>query len=247
VSDLPLFPLDVVVFPGMTVPLYIFEERYKTLVRRALADGESRFVIALARDATALGDGKPRLPDVGAFVSILTTDENADGSYQVLVHGQGRCRVQVQRTEHIEEPGGQKRPLHYTIDEPVPLERGDPNQEMLAAWDAIDTFRRYAETFFAFDALRQIDEALPDDPLYQASFICANVRIPLESRQVLLEAPTLTARFELARKLMEERLAGHRPDDASEDGSEDRSDDAFDDALGVEASFGPDADEPGES
>lgn len=227
----------------MTVPLYIFEERYKTLVRRALAEGESRFVIALAQDAAGLGDGKPRLPDVGAFVSILTTDENADGTYQVLVHGQGRCRVQVERTEHIEEPGGQKRPLHYTVDEPVPLERGDPNQEMLAAWDAIDTFRRYAEAFFAFDALGQIDEALPDDPLYQASFICANVRIPLESRQVLLEAPTLTARFELARKLMEERLAAHRPDDGSDDASDDGSDDGSADVLDVEAE--PGSDEPG--
>lgn len=208
----------------MTVPLFIFEERYKTMVRRALDGGNGRFAIALAQGRDGLGDGPPALPEFGAFVSILTTDENADGTFQVLVHGQGRCRIQVERTEHIEEPGGDKRPLHFIADEPAPLERADPNEELVAAWDAIDTFRRYAEVFFAFDALRQIDEALPDDPLYQASFICANIRVPLESRQVLLEAPTLTARFTLAKKLMEERLAGHRADDAPDGAGESASD-----------------------
>lgn len=216
-SELPLFPLDVVVFPGMTVPLHVFEERYKTLVRRVAAADEPRFAIALSRASSGIGDGVPGLADYGAFVSLLTTEESADGTFQVLVHGQDRCRVRVVRTEHVEEPGGgDTRPLHWIEDAPAPLGRDDPNEELVAAWDAIDTFRAYAETFFAFDALDQIEEALPEDPLYQSSFLCANIRVPLESRQVLLEAPSLTARFELAKKLMEERLAAHRPDDAPE-------------------------------
>lgn len=215
-SELPLFPLDVVVFPGMTVPLHVFEERYKTLVRRVVASDEPRFAIALSRASGGIGDGVPGLAAYGAYVSVLTTEESPDGTFQVIVHGQDRCRVRVARTEHIEEPGGDTRPLHWIEDVPAPLGRDDPNEELVAAWDAIDTFRDYAETFFAFDALGQIDEALPEDPLYQASFLCANIRVPLESRQVLLEAPTLTARFELAKKLMEERLAAHRPDDAPE-------------------------------
>ena len=215
-SELPLFPLDVVVFPGMTVPLYVFEERYRVLVREALEANGGRFAVALRREAGGLDDGVPGVAEYGAFVSILTTDENADGTLQILAHGQGRCRVRVRRTLHVEELGGDKRPLHFIEDEAAPLGREDPNAELLASWDAIDTFRRYAETFFAFDALRQIEEALPDDPLYQASFVCANIRVPLESREVLLEAPTLAARFELAKKLMEERLAAHRPDDASD-------------------------------
>lgn len=217
-SDLPLFPLDVVVFPGMTVPLYVFEERYKTLVRRALAGDDARFAIALADDGGGVGDGPAGLAAYGTYVHVLTTEENADGTLQVLVHGQERCRIEIVRTEHIEEASGDKRPLHFVADHPAPVVRGDPNAELVSAWDALDTFRRYAETFFAFDALGQIDESVPDDPLYQASFICANIRIPLPSRQVLLEAPSLQARFDLAKKLMEERLRAHQPDDAH-DGS----------------------------
>lgn len=213
-ADLPLFPLDVVVFPGMTVPLYVFEERYKTLLRQVQASEDKRFVIALADAGERLDDGPTGLAAYGAFVHVLTTEENADGTFQVLVHGQSRCRVDIVRTEYVEEATGDTRPLHFVADDPAPVGRSDPNAELVAAWDALDTFRSYAETFFAFDALRQIDEALPEDPLYQSSFICANIRIPLASRQVLLEAPTLEHRFELAKKLMAERLAAHRPDDA---------------------------------
>ena len=45
----------------------------------------------------------------------------------------------------------------------------------------------------------------------QASFVCANIRVPSDSRQVLLEAPSLSARFRLAQKLIYERLAAHTP------------------------------------
>ncbi len=48
---------------------------------------------------------------------------------------------------------------------------------------------------------------MPEDLLYQASFICANIRIPSEHRQALLETPSLVERFQLATRLMRERLA----------------------------------------
>jgi len=51
VRRLPLFPLpETVVFPGLLIPLYIFEERYKQMVRDLLARSEDqrRFVITLA-------------------------------------------------------------------------------------------------------------------------------------------------------------------------------------------------------
>lgn len=210
--ELPLFPLpDTVVFPGMTVPLQVFEERYKRLVRTVVEDELKRFVIALAPDPEAIRDRRPPLPKYGSFVDLLSVEENADGTFNVLAHGQERCLLEVAGEESVPEPEGNERSLYFVLDRPEPLERDDPNQEQLVAWDAVDTFRQYAATFFAFDAASQIEQALPDDPMYQASFICANIRVPAASRQVLLDAPTLSARFQLARKLMQERLDGHRP------------------------------------
>lgn len=211
-SELPLFPLpETVVFPGMSVPLHIFEERYKRLVRSTVESEPKRFVVTLAPDLEAIRDSRPPLPGYGTFVDLLSVQENADGSMNVLAHGQERCRLEVVREESVAEPEGNERPLYFVDDRPAPVERDDPNQERLVAWDAIDTFRAYAATFFAFDSTDQIEDALPEDPLYQASFICANIRVPAASRQVLLDAPTLAARFQLASKLMQERLDGHRP------------------------------------
>ncbi len=211
-SEVPLFPLEMVVFPGMTVPLHVFEERYKRLVRFCLAQEEKRFVIALATHNAPIRDTPVNVARSGAIVQILSVEENTDGTFELLVHGQERCAVAVSRREDVLELDGVGRPLMFTELEPEPLVRGDPNAEQVAAWDAIDTFRQYAREFFASGAQEQIEANLPDDLLFQASFVCANLRVPLDSRQVLLEAPSLRERFELARKMMSERLDGRSGD-----------------------------------
>jgi uncharacterized protein len=209
---LPVFPLpSTVVFPGMRIPLYVFENRYKRLVKYCLEQDEPRFVIALARQEDGILDGVSPFARVGTIVRIVQLAENPDGTYNLLGYGQDRCRTDRHQPEEVAEADGSSRTLYMSEEALYPLERGDPNLERVVAWDAIDTFRDYAKTFFAFDALRQIEEAMPDDLVFQASFICANIRVPVDSRQVLLEAPSLSQRFQIAQKLMQERLAAHRP------------------------------------
>ena len=203
---LPLFPLSLAVFPGMTLPLHIFEERYKKMVRDCVEENQRRFVIVLAKPAVDISDRDTPLYEVGSFVDILTVSENPDGTYDMLAHGQERCKVRVAKREPVQEMDGSTSQLLYTDETPYPLERGDPNLERVAAWDALDTFREYARAFFTPDAAEGIDEALPDDLVYQASFVCANLRVPVTSRQVMLEAPSLTERFNVAQRLMQERL-----------------------------------------
>ena len=202
-------------FPGMTVPLYVFEERYKRLVKVCLEQDQPRFVIALAQSSDVIRDGRHTFHKVGTYVHVLQASENPDGTYNLLGHGQGRCHINVADEEVIADADGGVRPLFYTTETDFPVERGDPNLEQVAAWDALDTFRVYAKTFFAFDALKQIEQVLPEDLMYQASFICANIRVPVDSRQVLLESPSLTSRFQLTQKLMQERLAAHKAEEAS--------------------------------
>ncbi len=207
---LPLFPLDVVAFPGMTVPLYVFEARYRRLVRWALEHEPNRFVLVLGRPQGVDGGATP-LHGVGTVMDMVRVEEGDDGTFEVIAHAQERVAVEPSEREDVPEPDGSTRPLYFTPYTPLPLERDDPNEERIAAWDALEAFRRYAATVFAFDAETQIDANLPRDPLYQASLVCANLRVPSVSRQVLLEAPSLIARFRLAQKLMDERLAAHAP------------------------------------
>lgn len=210
---LAVFPLDLVVFPGMTVPLRVFEERYKRLVRYTLELDGPRFVIARplspsAGEGPALGDGGAQaVEEIGALVDLLGANEQDDGSLRVLGHGRERCRVRIEQEESVPEAGGGGRPLFFCREDPQPLARGDPNEEHIAAWDALDAFRRYARRFFPKEAREQAEQAIPEDLLYQASFVCANLKMSPAEAQLLLEAPSLRERFETARRAMERRLA----------------------------------------
>jgi ATP-dependent Lon protease len=207
VDELAVFPLPVVVFPGMTVPLHVFEERYKRLVRHATALDEPRFVIAPPPGERLEDEGSARPGEIGTILDVLDASENPDGTFRLLGHGRERCRLVSVREENVPEPGGGERPLWYAQVEPWPLERGDPNDEQVAAWDALEAFERYGRRFFAPEAREQATSAMPGDPLYQASFVCANLRLPAPDAQRLLEAPSLVDRFREARAAIDVRLA----------------------------------------
>lgn len=198
-----MFPLDMVVFPGQSVPLYVFEARYRRLVRAAVEMEEPSFIIVRR---LASGDA----PVMGTLVRMVDLAERPDGTFTLTAHGGERVAVVVKHREDVAEPDGHERPLFFAEPESAPLQRGDPNAERIAAWDALEAFRAYARTFFG-SAAEGVDEHVPDDPLYQASFICANLRIDSTERQRLLEAPSLTERFRWAEQLMQERVAAHTP------------------------------------
>lgn len=207
-TAVPLFPLpELVVFPGMTLPLFIFEERYRKMVRDCVAANQRRIALVLADPGLQSVAELPGVAAVGSFVDILSVLENPDGTFNILTHGQERCRVEPAPSETVAAPDGTLSQLFYTEVVPYPLERGDPNRERLAAWDALETFRDYAGTFFAAEVQGQLEEALPDDLLFQASFICANLRLPAGERQALLEAPSLIDRFGAAQRRMRGQLA----------------------------------------
>jgi uncharacterized protein len=210
-SSLPIFPLpNTVVFPGMTVPLYVFEARYRKLVSYCLEHERPRFIIALNKKDSLLGETLP-FYSVGAIVQVVHVSQNPDGTYQLLGHGQERCKIEISSQEDFAEPDSSTRPLFFSHETLQPLERHDPNQECITAWDTLETFRQYANIFFTPQILEQLEGNIPEDLIFQASFICANIRIPSDLRQILLEAPSLLKRFQLSQNMMQERLEAHQP------------------------------------
>jgi Lon protease-like protein len=100
---LPLFPLSLVLFPGQTIPLHIFEERYKAMLKRCL-DEQIPFGIVLIKDGGRFGRGTPH--SIGTTARILTVDEIEPGAcllrteaphrgscYNITVRGEERFRV----------------------------------------------------------------------------------------------------------------------------------------------------------
>jgi Lon protease-like protein len=82
---LPLFPLDVVLFPGTPLPLHIFEPRYKEMVNECLAQKRS-FGIIRAKE-----EGFAHIGCTAKIVNVLKT--YADGRMNILTEGQQRFEI----------------------------------------------------------------------------------------------------------------------------------------------------------
>jgi Lon protease-like protein len=89
--QLPLFPLGTVLFPGMVLPLHIFEQRYRLLMARRV-DQDPAFGIVLTRKGREVGD-RPEIHAVGTAASLLRVVRYLDGRYDIAVGGGRRFRV----------------------------------------------------------------------------------------------------------------------------------------------------------
>jgi hypothetical protein len=91
VIELPLFPLDVVLFPGQVLPLHIFEDRYRLMIGRCLAE-DRPFGVALIRQGRE--PGAPTTPhDVGTIARIIDTTRLASGALDIVTVGTERFRI----------------------------------------------------------------------------------------------------------------------------------------------------------
>lgn len=89
--ELPLFPLRTVLFPGMPLPLRIFEERYKVMVRELLASG-GEFGVLLIREGQEVG-GSARPHEFGTLARIEEATELQGGRFAIEARGTSRFRL----------------------------------------------------------------------------------------------------------------------------------------------------------
>src|ERR1035437_897137 len=87
VMELPLFPLNVVLFPGQTLPLHIFEPRYRTMIQRCIEQGQP-FGVVLAREE----DASPYT--IGTAARITQIERLPDGRMNILTVGVERFILQ---------------------------------------------------------------------------------------------------------------------------------------------------------
>lgn len=206
--ELPVLEMpDTVVFPGMTLLLAFTEPRHLKLLNQVLRQEQHGFMISWAGD-NPYADSADRLPAHGTRMAVLAVSGNEQEGFAVTAHGQGRQHLKLARSLDINEPAGGHSSLLFVHDEPAPLLRTDPGEELLEAWDTVELFQEYARKFFRSDLQEEVRSALPDDPLYTASFVCANALLEPYQQQLLLAAPTLVARLRLVRSMIRDELAG---------------------------------------
>ena len=86
-----MFPLGSVLFPHMPLPLHVFEERYRALVRDCLA-GDRTFGVVLIERGHEVGGGDVRF-GIGCSATIAEAEQTPDGRWGVIATGLARFRV----------------------------------------------------------------------------------------------------------------------------------------------------------
>jgi Lon protease-like protein len=95
--QIPLFPLHTVLSPGIALPLHIFEERYRAMVKRCL-DTSTPFGVVLIRNGSEVapragGEQVISISGVGTFAEIREANKYLDGRWDLLTVGTGRFVV----------------------------------------------------------------------------------------------------------------------------------------------------------
>jgi Lon protease-like protein len=191
--QLPIFELPLVLLPGESVPLHIFEERYRQMIGRCLETGEPFGVVLSDPDGA-------RPVGCTAYVTDLL-ERFEDGRMNVVVTGEGPFRV----LERFGEP-----------DHPA------AEVEMLAADDAVgddeDAAARAREAFLELAERATGERPAEDELAGEGSYgIAARVELPSETKQEMLELRDEDDRMRLlARALAALREALDRAEEVAE-------------------------------
>jgi len=183
-EELPLFPLNTVLFPYSQIQLNVFEERYRDLVRLCL-DQERSFGIVLIRSGKEVG-GPADPYMVGTVARIVSSQTHQDGTMDIHVLGERRFRIRK-----LDE----SKPFLVGFVEPVvevELEEGPRTDALMMKVQ--ESFKVLIERIMERQDFK-VEVSFPSDPT-ALSFIVANI-LQMENiqKQRLLELTDTNERF----------------------------------------------------
>jgi Lon protease-like protein len=202
---LPLFPLSTVLFPGMRLPLHVFEDRYRQLVGDLETAPEPRRfgVIAIRKGREVGADGVTALYETGCVAAIRQITPHPDGRFDLATVGTQRFRLlTLDRTRAYFQGQIEILPDEPVIpDESVPAAAGAEAVARAAAL-AQAGFRAYLNALADRGGGVISIADLPDEPVLLSYVIGAAMIIDLPERQSLLTAHDALRRLRLERSLL---------------------------------------------
>lgn len=193
-----MFPLNAVLFPGVSVPLTVFEDRYRAMVHHLLRvddPTERLFGSVGIREGYEVGEhGAQSLFRVGCRVQLTEVESHPDGTFDIVAVGLERIEL-----ERLDTTG--TFPVGHVVDRPeAPT---DVPEEILERARA--TFTAYRT---ALAAIRSDPYAgqLPKDPTYLSWTLAAVAPLPMQERQSLLEAEDAALRLVMVTDLLRTEL-----------------------------------------
>ncbi|NBM16285.1 LON peptidase substrate-binding domain-containing protein [Streptomyces sp. GC420] len=222
-ARLPLFPLNAVLFPGLVLPLNVFEERYRAMMRELLKTPEEeprRFAVVAIRDGHEVAPTAPGLPDqtsvpergpaagfgddllaafhsTGCVADAATIREREDGSFEVLATGTTRVRLLS-----VDASGP------FLTAELEELQEVQGEGAGALAEGVLRAFRAYQRQLAgASERSLSTGADLPDEPSVVSYLVAAAAVLDTPTKQRLLQAPDTATRLAEELKLLRKEAA----------------------------------------
>jgi Lon protease-like protein len=217
---LPYFPLHVVLFPHLPLPLHIFEERYRAMARDLVADASpyaGRFVVSMITEGSEVAEPRSgggtvaRAQQIGTIAEVRTAEQFDDGRWVLLAAGLSRAVLGT-----IDESG----PYALVDAVPLPEESGVGADRLVPQVQvAVDRYLATVKRFVATaasesqpseeinDVTASLDAVLkpihlPEDPLAASYAVGGLLQVELTRKQQLLELPDAASRLRAELQLL---------------------------------------------
>lgn len=211
--EIPLFPLNTVLFPRMELPLHIFEPRYRLMITEC-SKHEKPFGVVLVRPESEPLQEEPY--PIGTMAEIEAIDRLPDGRFNIIIRGTQRFRILSQH---------RKRPYLSGMVEPFADVAEPPQCLALHAKQARELFKSYLEILLEVVGKADIQIVLPTQPEELSHFIGYFLDVREEQKQHFLELTSTQQRLQeeitMLRKevpfmrqvlIMSTRLSESKPD-----------------------------------
>lgn len=196
-ETLPLFPLGTVLLPGASLPLHIFEPRYRQLtadLMNGAVPSRSFGIVGVRQGPKPATDDPSALYEIGCSAELREVRQLPDGRFDLVARGADRFRVLS-----IDDTGSpyQVATVEYLPDTEIPAAKAEFAQLLGIAARA--AHRRYCETAWRDDDWHEPDAT---DPARLAHLLAADCLLALEDKQRLLEQTDPLLRLREVRRLL---------------------------------------------
>lgn len=194
-EKVPLFPLGEVLFPGMMLPLHIFEPRYRLMISRCVTE-KRPFGVVLISKGQEVGPGAEFF-NVGTTARIKSVQRADDGRLYIASVGEQRFRILQTFTDQ---------PYLQGEVELIPEQPGEGSRLDALTEQALGLLSKYLHILTGSSELGQNLRDKDFSPQRLSYTIATLLQIDRAAKQAILEVPTTTARLEHEIELMRAEL-----------------------------------------
>ena len=175
-EQLPLFPLNTILFPTMPLPLHIFEERYKKMINQCI-DANAPFGVILIKSGKEVG-GSAKPHNIGTVAQIKRVEMINEGRMNLLVIGEHRFRI----TEITQE-----QPILTADVDFLKPEKTDASLFPDKISKIRGLFWRYLNLILTEAPSSEAEKSIPTKPDSLTFMVASSLQIGLSEKQKLLE------------------------------------------------------------